>query len=51
MYVRYAAIIESWITGCKSLVVNCDSGTRWNGVKTTPIESPVSLLSNDVKID
>ena len=36
-YGTYAAIIHSWMTGCKSLVVDCDFGIRLNGVKTKPI--------------
>ena len=51
MYVRYAAIIQSWMTGCKSLVVDWDFAIRLNGVKTKPIERTASQLSNDMKID
>ena len=51
MYVRYAAIIQSWMTGCKSLVVDWDFAIRLNGVRTKPIERTASQLSNDIKID
>ena len=51
MYVWYAAIIQSWMTGYKSLGVDCDFGIRLNGVKTKPIERTASQLSNDMKID
>ena len=51
MYVQCAAIIESRMTGCKSLVVDCEFGIRLNGVKTKPIERTASQLSNDMKID
>ena len=51
MYVRYAAIIQSWMTGYKSLGVDCDFGIRLNGVKTKPIiERTASQLSNDIKL-
>ena len=51
MYVRYAEIIQSWMTGYKSLGVDCDFGIRLNGVKTKPIERTAFQLSNDMKID
>ena len=51
MYVRYAAIVQSWMSGCKSLLVDCNFGIRLNGVKTKKIERTASQLSNDMKID
>ena len=51
VYVRYAAMIQSWMTGYKSLVVDCEFRIRFNGVKTKPIERTASQLSNDMKID
>ena len=51
MYVRYAAIVQSWMSGCKSLLVDCHFGIRLNGLKTKSIERTASQLSNDMKID
>ena len=51
MHVRYAAMIQSWMTGCKSLVVDCEFIIRLNGVKTKPIERTAAQLSNNMKID
>ena len=51
MYVRYAGMIQLWMTGCKSLVVDCDFSIRLNGVKTKPIERTPSQLLKDMKID